>query len=172
MGGRGGSGGTSGKKSGSALDRSKIERANGASVLGDAGDRIQRTYSRNVEEINSMSLSESQKSEAIEKQKELATNALETIAKNPNPYGAGYGPARINKRKASQGADKIASAENAIDSNMKTLRNTSSKNRRAQENRSLSDALSGAISRGDLSVTFNGKEYYRTRKNSNTWRVR
>lgn len=176
MGGRGGSGGGGSKLSkngnGQDLDKAKVNRANGASALGNAGDRIQRTYSENVKEIGTLNLTDQQKKEAIAKQRELATKTLDTIANNPNPYGAGYGPARINTKRASQGADKIASAENSISSHMKELRKTSSKNTKAQETKSLSDALSGAISRGDLSVTFNGKEYYRTRKNSNTWRVR
>lgn len=174
MGGRGANGRLilSGNNNFETLDTVKIERANGASALGNAGDRLQRTFERNISEIRSLELTNEQKKEAIKTQKELVTNTLEIIAKNPNPYGAGYGPARINTKKANQGADKIANAENSIETHMNSLRRISSLNKNAQETSNLAEALKKATSAGELTVTVNNKTYYRTRKNSSTWRVK
>ena len=84
MGGRGGSSATTrvGNSNGS-LSPIKIERANGASALGNAGDIIQRRYAKNVAEISSMKLTSKEKTAAIAKQHSLSEKALTTTAANP-----------------------------------------------------------------------------------------
>ena len=155
-----------------ALDNTKVQRANGTSVLGNAGDRVQRTYDRNTQEIGTLNLTDQEKVDGIKRQHELATATLDIMAGNPNPYAAGAGPARFNQQRVSRGANQIASAENAIDTHMQSLRDKSAQNTKNQANQRRATALQNAMSNGLLSVTIDGREYYRTRRNSSTWRVR
>lgn len=55
---------------------------------------------------------------------------------------------------------------------MNGLKDKAKKAQKQKETNTLSSALKSAMSSGKLEVTVNGKTYYRTRKNSATWRVR
>ncbi|WP_418589910.1 hypothetical protein [Hominenteromicrobium sp.] len=55
---------------------------------------------------------------------------------------------------------------------MNGLKDKAKKAQKQKETNTLSSALKSAMSNGKLEVTVNGKTYYRTRKNSATWRVR
>lgn len=57
-----------------------------------------------------------------------------------------------------------------IDSYMRKLRDQSSKNRKAAENKAFSNAFVTAQKSGALEVTVNGKKYRRANKRSGTWR--
>jgi hypothetical protein len=57
-----------------------------------------------------------------------------------------------------------------MDSYMRKLRDQSSKNRKAAENKAFSNAFVTAQKSGALEVTVNGKKYRRANKRSGTWR--
>lgn len=173
MGGRGATS-TKGKaKQGGSLDKRLIDRANGTSILGNAGDRVNRTYTRNVEEINNLSLSKVEKQRAIKQQKDLAETTLKEMANNHSPYGAGAGPARFNKDKVVESADKVAKAESAIDTHMNNTRKLSQQNARKGKETNLTNALNNAIKNGDLEVTVNGETWRRkTRRGTTFTKVR
>lgn len=150
------------------LSQQDINRANAASVT-DMGDIIKRTFERNVAEINGLDLSDTEKKDATKKMAELATTALKAAANAVNPYASG--PARLtNSQKTGNAADKAARARGEMDSYMKTLRDQSSKNRKAAENKAFSNAFVQAQKSGALEVTVNGKKYRRANKRSGTWR--
>ena len=69
MGGRGSAGGAGkfGKEAGVGLSKRDIERANAASII-DMGDIINRTFERNIAEINGLSLSDNEKKDATTKE--------------------------------------------------------------------------------------------------------
>ena len=167
MGGRGGAGGgigagEPGRGRGMSLARflsqQDIDRANAASVT-DMGDIIRRTFERNVAE----------KKDAVKQMATLATTALKTAAGAVNPYASG--PARLTTaQKTGSAADRAARARGEMDSYMRKLRDQSSKNRKAAENKAFSNAFVTAQKSGALEVTVNGKKYRRTNKRSGTWR--
>lgn len=176
MGGRGGAGGggvgEAGRGRGMSLakflSQQDINKANAASVT-DMGDIIKRTFERNAAEINGLELSDSEKKDAIHKMAELATTALKTAAGAVNPYSSG--PARLTTaQKTGSAADKAARARGEMDSYMRRLRDQSSKNRKAAENKAFSNAFVTAQKSGALEVTVNGKKYRRANKRSGTWR--
>ncbi len=170
MGGRGGAGGAGkfGKEVGLGLSKRDIERANAASIT-DMGDIINRTFERNIAEINGLSLSDNERKDAATQMKDLATNALKTAAGAVNPYASG--PARLTTaQKNGSAADRAARARGEMDSYMRKLRDQSNKNRKAAENKSFSNAFVSAQKSGALEVTVNGKTYRRANKRSGTWR--
>lgn len=174
MGGRGGAGGGGEAGRGRGISLAKflsqqdINRANAASVT-DMGDIIKRTFERNAAEIKGLELSDSEKKDAVHKMAELATTALKTAAGAVNPYTSG--PARLTTaQKTGSAADKAARARGEMDSYMQRLRDQSSKNRKAAENKAFSNAFVTAQKSGALEVTVNGKRYRRANKRSGTWR--
>lgn len=72
-----------------------------------------------------------------------------------------------------QGADKkFAKVENIRaekSSLMSDARDKSRRNNAKQENNNLTQAVADATSKGLMQFTFNGKTWYRKRKNSNSW---
>ena len=175
MGGRGSAGG--GLDAGQAgrgmslsrfLAQQDIARANAASVT-DMGDIIKRTFERNAAEINGLNLPDAEKKAAVKQMASLATTALKTAAGAVNPYASG--PARLTTaQKTGSAADRAARARGEMDSYMRKLREQSSKNRKAAENKSFSNAFVSAQKSGALEVTVNGKTYRRANKRSGTWR--
>lgn len=87
-----------------------------------------------------------------------------------NPYVSG--PARFNQSQVQKAADNTAQKRQNVNSFMKDVQKKSTANKKAAETKSLSSVLGSAMDRGALEVTFEGKTYYRARKNSKTWRVR
>lgn len=57
-----------------------------------------------------------------------------------------------------------------MDSYMRKLRDQSNKNKKAEENKALSNALVSAQKSGALEVTVNGKKCRRANRRSGTWR--
>ena len=175
MGGRGSTGGAGkfGKQAGAGLSKRDIERANAASII-DMGDIINRTFERNIAEINGLSLSDNEKKDATTKMKNLATNALKTAAGAVNPYSSG--PARLTTaQKTGSAADRAAKARGEMDSFMQSVRSKSSKNKNAAWEFikwwvSFSNAFVSAQKSGALEVTVNGKTYRRANRRSSTWR--
>lgn len=176
MGGRGSSGGVGtgqdGRGRGMSIARflaqQDIDRANAASVT-DMGDIIKRTFERNAVEINGLYLPDAEKKDAVKQMASLATNALKTAAQAVNPYASG--PARLTTaQKNGSAADRAARARGEMDSYMRKLRDQSNKNKKAEENKALSNALVSAQKSGALEVTVNGKKYRRANRRSSTWR--
>lgn len=177
MGGRGGAGGgigagEPGRGRGMSLARflsqQDIDRANAASVT-DMGDIIRRTFERNVAKINGLEMSDAEKKNAVKQMATLATTALKTAAGAVNPYASG--PARLTTaQKTGSAADRAARARGEMDSYMRKLRDQSSKNRKAAENKAFSNAFVTAQKSGALEVMVNGKKYRRANKRSGTWR--
>lgn len=150
------------------LAKQDIERANAASVM-DMGDIIKRTFERNAKEINSLYLSDAEKKEAVQQMANLATTALKTAASAVNPYASG--PARLTMaQKAGSSADRAARARGEMEGYMRKLRDQSSANIKAAENKAFSNAFVSAQKSGALEVTVNGKKYRRANKRSRTWR--
>lgn len=169
MGGRGSGSSRGGGKAG-GLDKNLINRANAASVM-DMGDIINRTYHRNIEEIGNLSLSSEEKAKAMADMRSLSNDALSQAAKAVNPYASGR--SRLTSaQKSGSAADKAAIARGRVDSYMSGLRETSNRNKKATEAKTLTSALTSATSSGSLEVTVNGKTYYRANRRSKTWRVR
>lgn len=151
----------------SVLDSHMVERANGASALGNAGDIISRAYKRNVDEIRSSGLSSGEKASAISEQKRLSEAALRTTAANPSVYTTGR--ARTGNAESSRRADAIAKANAAVESHMRKVRRDASKAgaQRAKERRA--EAVKKALDSGALSFTLDGVTYARKTKRSRSF---
>lgn len=181
MGGRGASGGSGraaetveigGRRMSLArfLSDQDIRRANDASFM-DMGDNIKRTFIRYAQEVNGLDLSDDRKAEVIKELSNLSTQALKDAAKAVNPYTSGR--SRLTtEQKTGSAADRAAASRGSVDSYMKSVRRESRKNTSERERRNLTSALQAATKSGQLEVTVGGRTYYRTRKNSSTWRMR
>lgn len=159
-------GGANGAKS---LDSTLVRRSNDFSLF-DAGDTTKREYEANVQKIQQSNLTQQEKAAALDKLHELTTEQLKAQTKVANPYVSG--PARFNQNQVQKAADNTAQKRQNVNSFMKDVQKKSTANKKAAETKSLSSVLGSAMDRGALEVTFEGKTYYRARKNSKTWRVR
>lgn len=159
-------GGTNGAKS---LDSTLVRRADDFSLL-DAGSATKREYEANVQKIQQSNLTKQEKAAALDELHGLTTEQLKSQTKVANPYVSG--PARFNQKQVQKAADNTAQKRQNVNSFMKDVQKKSTANKKAAETKSLSSVLGSAMDRGTLEVTFEGKTYYRARKNSKTWRVR
>ena len=159
-------GGTNGVKS---LDSTLVRRADDFSLF-DAGSATKREYEANVQKIQQSNLTKQEKAAALDKLHGLTTEQLKSQTKVANPYVSG--PARFNQKQVQKAADNTAQKRQNVNSFMKDVQKKSTANKKAAETKSLSSVLGSAMDRGELEVTFDGKTYYRARKNSKTWRVR
>lgn len=140
-----------------ALDKVLIRRANGFSVL-DAGDRINRTFNRNIKEIKSFVISDAEKQKAIKEQKELAEKALKTQIKYPNAFATG----RANADKYILGGkDEIANSQHALETSMKKYRKINENTIKANQQRDRAKIIQNALKNGDLSVVIDGETWTR-----------
>lgn len=151
------------------LDRELVRRANEASLSFPMGDMTSDRLDRNISEINGMDLTTEQRRSAIERQRELATEALESRAGNPSQFVAG--PARFDVRRAREGADRTAQADHAMDAHMESLRRQSTRQREESARQRRGQAFQDAIASGQLTVTVDGVTYARKSKRSTTFRV-
>ena len=139
------------------LDKVLVSRANSMSVL-DAGDTINKTFERNVEEIKSFAISDTEKKKAIKEQKELAEKALETTIKYPNAFATG----RANAGKSVlTGADKIAKSQHALEISMNKIRKNNENTIKATQKASRAKIIQKALKNGDLSVVIDGEKWTR-----------
>ena len=163
MGGRGSSSSSHG-----GLDGRLVQRANGASALGNAGTSISDRFQRNREEIGSMQgLTNEQRRAAIEEQARLANEALRVTASNPNPFATGR--ARTNRDRNAAGADAIADANGAMSRHMESVRHQASASRASSAQRSRAQIIQDAIANGQLSVVIDGVEWTRSSRRSRTF---
>lgn len=169
MGGRGASSGVS-KGGAPSLDNNLIRRANAASFAVDAGDATKREYTRNVETIKGLGFDENETKAAYKELHRLTTEQLRAESQSVSPYTSGV--ARFNRAQVQKNAQKAVDKRAAVNSYMNSLKDKAKKAQKQKETNTLSSALKSAMSSGKLEVTVNGKTYYRTRKNSATWRVR
>lgn len=149
------------------LDFHLVQRANGASALGNAGDIISRAYKRNVAEINGTQLSKSEKSAAIGEQKRLSESALRTTANNPSVYTTGR--ARTGNAESSRRGDAIAKANAAVDSHMRQVRRDAEKASRQRAKERRAAAVKKALDSGALSFTLDGVTYARKTRRSRSF---
>ena len=173
MGGRGASGGSSlGATSGGApaLNNDLVRRANDASFAVDAGDATSREYQRNVQSINEMNLSATEKNDAIMKLHSLTEAQLKAEGASVSPYTSGR--ARLNVSQVHSRADTAVQRRMETQAHVKSLQQKSSANDKARAQSAVASGLQTAMASGSLETTINGKTYYRSRKNSNTWRVK
>lgn len=156
-----------GGSAGNGLDAALVMRANGSSVLGNAGDRVNRTYERNVSEIEKMDLSNADKSAAIAEQRRLASDALRTMVENPNAFATGR--ARVNRAKAVAGGDRVSKSETAIDGHMNDVRKKAKSNSEERSRESNARIIQQALADGKMSVVIDGKTYVRKSKRSKSF---
>lgn len=170
MGGRGSYSMTGGGSSGvlqNGLNRRDVNRANGASALGNAGTMISDRLDSNIREIGSLDLTDEQRGDAIAQQLSLANDALRATAENPNPFATGR--ARTNRARNAAGADEISRANRAMESHMDAVREASRANRASRSRQTRAQAIQQAIADGLLSVTIDGVEYRRPSRRSKTF---
>ncbi len=147
------------------LDKVLVSRANSMSVL-DAGDTINKTFERNVEEIKSFAISDTEKKNAIKEQKELAEKALETTIKYPNAFATG----RANASKSVlTGADKIAKSNHELEISMNKIRKKNVNTTKTTEKARRAKIIQNAFKNGDLSVIIDGEKWTRKTTRSKTF---
>ena len=152
------------------LDKDLIRWANAAGLFVDYGDSALSTYKSRVEEIQSMDLTDTEKRDAIEKLHQLTTAQLEAESKSFSPYSMGVGPARFDANKMRKASDKAVKAKGETDSYMNSLRESQRQKKAKAETQNLTSAIRKAQDSGSLETSYGGKSYFRTSKNSSTWR--
>lgn len=152
-----------------SLNSDLIRRANDAGAVFDLGDATQREYNRNVDEIQGMDLTDTERTKAINDLHELTEKQLEAEAGARSPYATGMGPARFNQRQVQRSSDKAARARQDTANFMDNLRKEQKAKAKQREMANLTKALNDAIKSGALSVTVNGKTYTRKSTRSKTF---
>lgn len=166
----GGRGATSASGRRYSLGSSLVERADGASALGNAGQMIEKRHSRYLGEIDGMTLSAQEKEGAKARITELAVEALTETASNPSWTRTGR--ARIDAGKSKAGADRVAKANNAMDRYVDSLREKDESNRAEAARKRRASAIERAIAAGELSVTIDGKTYVRKSRRSKSFTLK
>ena len=174
MGGRGSSsglssGGANTRLNTSSLDAEKIRKANNTSYLYEAGDAINREYQREINQINSLNISETEKAEYRNQLKELNTQALDAQASNISQTVAGVARRVSGAEKAQEKVSKIRGKKADL---LNKAQQKSNKNNKAQESKDLISAINSAMNSNALSFTFNGKTYTRKTTRSSSWTSR
>ena len=105
------------------LDNTLIRRSNDVSAL-DMGDSINREYQRNIDTIKGLNLTDAEKTEAMEKQYQLNTQALELQSRSINERVVA-GPARRVSGNVSY--DRVVDKRAEVSSHMKSLQDKSIK---------------------------------------------
>lgn len=139
------------------LDNTLIRRSNDVSAL-DMGDSINREYQRNIDTIKGLNLIDAEKTEAMEKQYQLNTQALELQSRSINERVVA-GPARRVSGNVSY--DRVVDKRAEVSSHMKSLQDKSNKNNIAQKNQRRAQTLQNAIANKQLEVTFDGETWVR-----------
>lgn len=153
-----------------SLSEDLVRRANNASFAVDAGSATAREYEKNIKSISEMNLSASEKSAGAKTLHKLTEEQLRAEAKAVNPYTSG--PARFNKGQVSKNADIAVQKRQNVKNHMESLNKKSKENARAKSDRDLTSAIITATASGKMEFTFNGKTYYKKRKNSTSWYVK
>ncbi len=149
------------------LDSELIRQANAhGSNAYDSGSAVERKYKKSISEIESLNISDEEKTAAKEKVYELSSDELKARSQYIDFYTAG--PARSTN--TSKNLDKAISKSAEHESYMKTLRDKSAKNTKAEREAKKITAFKEASSTGALETTIDGKTYFRTNKKSNTWK--
>lgn len=161
---------TSSSNGAPALDRELIRRANDAGTFVDYGDATSRQYSKNIDEIKNMDMTDDERKEAYSKLHELTEKQLKAESQARGAYAAGMGPARFDKQAIQRNQNKAVAAGDDVRLYMNGLRKTQEKKAAQKETQSLSNSLGQAQKSGKLEATHNGKTYFRTSKSSGTWR--
>lgn len=173
MGGRGSSGGASTRAAGDGsprLNADLVRRANDASFAVDAGDATSREYQRNVQAINGMNLSEMEKADAVKRLHTLTEAQLKAEGASVSPYTSGR--AKLNTAQVHSRADAAVQRRMETQAHINSLQQKSNANSKASAQNALASGLQSAMASGALEATINGKTYYRSRKNSSTWRAK
>lgn len=111
------------------LNRELISTADFNSALG-MGGIISRTYARNVERINSLDITDDEKSAALDTLYELTTAEL-TLYKTTYACASTTGPARYNVKKGLTALDKRAEAGENVRAFVATLEKAQQQKNRA-----------------------------------------
>lgn len=132
----------------------------------NAGDAVNRKYNSNLNEIDTMNLTDTEKKTANQK---IYDYSMAELQARQGVFGMDVaGPAR--KVSGSDKAyDKALKISGEHDSYMKSLRETSVKRTQQEKSRKISDAFTKAMNSGELEVTIDGKTYSRSNKKSSTW---
>ena len=152
------------------LDKELIKRANAAGIMVDYGDAAQRAYAKRVQEISEMDMTSAERKAAYNELHSLTEAQLTAESKSLSPYSMGVGPARFDRDKMRQNADKAADARNRVELFMSGLRKQQSQKTKEKEQKAMTSAITKAQKSGSLEFTLNGKTYFRTSKNSGSWR--
>lgn len=136
----------------------------------DAGESINTEYKDNVRRIVGLDLiSDSDKRDAIKRQHELATAALQAQAEAPS--WAVTGRANLNVRASNSATQKAMTARGDMTEHVNSLIITSKTNVVAARNNARKIAVENALATGALEFTVNGETWRRSSKRSKTFQA-
>lgn len=146
------------------LNNDLIRHANAATLM-DMGDVMFREYSKNLDLISQLNISN--KNEAYKTLQNLYNRQLAAQSKSVNPYVSGVArpTAEQNGKSHSELVSKINSEIKAF---VSSLQSQSDKNNIADKNKRVLSAISEADKQGLKSITVEGTTYYKARKNWST----
>ena len=151
-----------------ALNSELISRVNAQnSMFYDAGSAIQNKYNNEWDEIDSLSLTESEKNSARDMIYNYSVNELNARS---GFFGIDTaGPARGAGSRSDRAYDKAQKISGEHTEYMKQLRRQSDLNKRKKQEQAETNAIKNATEKGLTVVEVGGTKYYRTNKRSMTW---
>ena len=139
------------------LDTTLIRRSNDVSAF-DMGDSINKEYLRNVALINNLNLTDAEKTDAIERQYQLSSEALQLQSKSINERVVA-GPAR--RVSGNTNYDKVVNKRAEVANHLKSMQDKSKANDKAISRKNMAEAMKTAIANKSLEFTFEGKTWRR-----------
>lgn len=150
------------------LDASLVQRANGMSALGQAGEYTRREYRQYVDRINQLNLPEAEKKQAIADIHQKLTERLEAEASAASPMASGR--ARLNAGAIRKSADKASQKSAEAQAIFEKAQSTANKANVAATKQTREAALAQAYKNGDLEAFVGNERWYRANRRSGTWR--
>jgi len=149
------------------LDEQLIYLANSRnSNFYEAGDAVNRKYKSSLSTIDTLQLSDEEKENAKNKVYELSSAELKERAKYIDVYTAG--PARLTNTGSHLEKATSISAEHT--NYMNSLKHKSEARIENAKEKERAKVIREAMNNGQLEVSFDGKNYFRTTRGSGTWR--
>lgn len=150
------------------LDASLVQRANGMSALGQAGEYTRREYRQYVDRINQLNLPEAEKKQAIADIHQKLTERLEAEASAASPMASGR--ARLNAGAIRKSAEKASQKSAEAQAIFEKAQSTANKANVAATKQTREAALAQAYKNGDLEAFVGNERWYRANRRSGTWR--
>lgn len=150
------------------LNDALVQRANGMSALGQAGEYTKREYQDYVDRINQLNLPEAEKRQAIADIHQKLTERLEAESSVASPFASGR--ARLDSKTIQKSADKASQKSAEAKAIFEKAQSAANKANVAATKQTREAAIAEAHKNGELEAFVGNERWYRANRRSGSWK--